>query len=146
MKNDILFYIAILSLCLFDCYSQAPKISYIDKQNEKYAIIDPIKTYERIVEKGYKSVDMFEKLGNSYFLNAELDKAARWYGELFAMTTNVEPKYYYRYTLCLRSIGQIEKANQILGIYYQKSGNANEIQNNDKITTEDSFKNNYYEK
>jgi hypothetical protein len=24
-------------------------------------------------------------------------KAAQWYGELFAMTTEVEPAYYYRY-------------------------------------------------
>jgi hypothetical protein len=29
----------------------------------------------------------------------ELEKAAQWYGELFAMTTEVEPAYYYRYAI-----------------------------------------------
>jgi predicted enzyme related to lactoylglutathione lyase len=46
--------------------------------------------------KGYKSADMF-KNWEMPITNGELEKAAQWYGELFAMTTEVEPAYYYRY-------------------------------------------------
>jgi hypothetical protein len=30
--------------------------------------------------------DMLKKLGNAYYFNRKLRKAAQWYGELFAMT------------------------------------------------------------
>ena len=32
-----------------------------------------------LAEKGYKSAELFKKLGNSYYFNGELDKAAKWY-------------------------------------------------------------------
>jgi hypothetical protein len=59
------------------------------------------------LQKRYKSADMFQKLGNAYY-STELEKAAQWYGELFAMTTEVEPDY-YRYAQSLRSIGEMTK-------------------------------------
>jgi len=64
-----------------------------DKKYNSFAYIDAIKTYERVAEKGYKSEDMFQKLGNSYYFNGELDKAAKWYDELFAMAPDQQPEY-----------------------------------------------------
>jgi len=93
------------------------------KKYDKYAYIDAIKTYERIASKGYQSPDMFQKLGNAYFFNSELDKAAKWYDQLFALTSNVDPVYYYRYAYCLRSTGDNEKANEMLKLYNEKSDN-----------------------
>ncbi|TDE26705.1 flagellar motor protein MotB, partial [Flavobacterium ranwuense] len=85
---------------------------------------DAIKTYERVAEKGYKSADMFKKLGNAYYFNADFDKAAKWYGELFTMdTSNLEPEYYYRYAQSLRSTDQNDKANEMMELFNQKSGN-----------------------
>ena len=76
-----------------------------DKNYEKLAYIDAIETYKRIANKGYKSVDMFQKLGNSYYFNAELEEAAKWYGELFAMNEKIsDPEYYYRYAQSLKSV------------------------------------------
>jgi hypothetical protein len=43
----------------------------------------------------------------AYYFNG-LEKT-QWYGELFAMTTEVEPAYYYRYAQSLRSIGEMTK-------------------------------------
>ncbi|KLT68139.1 flagellar motor protein MotB, partial [Flavobacterium sp. ABG] len=73
----------------FDSYSQQSKVNSADKKYDHYAYIDAIKTYERVAEKGYKSEDMFKKLGNSYYFNSAFEGAAKWYGELFAMNTNV---------------------------------------------------------
>jgi len=120
MKNNILLLITIVSFS-FNCFAQKTKVSQADKKYDNYAYIDAIKTYERVAEKGYKSVDMFEKLGNAYYFNAEYDKAARWYGELFAMTTDLEPEYYYRYGQSLKSVGQNDKANEMLEIFHQKA-------------------------
>ncbi|MCC9070511.1 OmpA family protein [Flavobacterium sp. F-65] len=121
MKNFAILYITIISVFSLNSYSQQGKIASGDKKYDNYAYIDAIKTYERVAEKGYKSVDMFKKLGNSFYFNSEFEKAARWYGELFAMNTEVEPEYYYRYAQSLKSTGDTVKANQILDLFNQKS-------------------------
>lgn len=124
MKNNILLCITIVSVFSFNIYSQKTKLAVADKKYDSYAYVDAIKTYERVAEKGYKSADMFKKLGNAYYFNSELDKAVRWYGELFAMdTADLEPEYYYRYAQSLRSVDQNDKANEMLELFNQKSGN-----------------------
>ncbi len=47
------------------------------------AYIDAIKTYERVAEKGFKSVELFQKLGNSIIFNGKLKEANKWYDQLF---------------------------------------------------------------
>src|SRR3970040_793976 len=125
MKNIILFYITIISVFSFNIYSQKASVAAADKKYANYAYVDAIKTYERVAEKGYKSADMFKKLGNAYYFNAKLEDAAKWYGELFALTTDLEPEYYYRYAQSLRSIGENDKANDLMKKFYQSSGNDN---------------------
>src|SRR6188768_166481 len=114
MKNFTAIYLTILCSFSISNYAQNAKIKSADKKYDSYAYIDAIKTYERIVEKGYVSVDMYQKLGNAYYFNSEYDKAAKWYGDLIALSSNVNPEYYYRYAHCLRSIGDNEKANEML--------------------------------
>ncbi|TDE05729.1 OmpA family protein [Flavobacterium sandaracinum] len=124
MKNNILLYITLLTAFSFNAHCQQGKVTAADKKYDNYAYIDAIKTYEKVAEKGYKSAEMFKKLGNSYYYNADLEEAARWYGELFSMdTTDLEPEYYFRYAQSLRSIGQNDKANELVQLFNQKSGN-----------------------
>jgi hypothetical protein len=119
MKNHILLCLT-LNLFLFSANAQNKKIIKVEEKQNKYVYVDIIKTYERVAEKGYKSIDMFQKLGNSYYSNFELDKAARWYCELFAMTTNLESEYYYRYAESLKSIGENEEAKEILELFNKR--------------------------
>ncbi|PJJ08183.1 WD40 repeat protein [Flavobacterium sp. 1] len=123
MKNIAILYLTILNLFAVSIYAQKRKIASADKKYDSYAYIDAIKTYERIAEKGYESPDMYQKIGNAYYFNSELDKAYKWYDKLFALTTNVDPEYYYRYAYCLKSVGQNDKAKEILSLYNEKTGN-----------------------
>ncbi|WP_316633130.1 OmpA family protein [uncultured Flavobacterium sp.] len=125
MKNYILLCIIIVSVFSSNSYSQKNKLASGDKKYDNYAYIDAIKTYERVAKKGYKSEDMFKKLGNSFYFNSEFDKAAKWYGELFAMNAEQEPEYYYRYAQSLKSTGDTAKANQMFDLFHQKSKNDN---------------------
>ena len=92
-KLAVLVLLTVFSLRV-SAQNEKPFIT--DKISDKYAYVDVIKTYERIAAKGYKSVDLFQKLGNSSYSNYKLDKAAAWYGVLFAITSDLEPVYYYR--------------------------------------------------
>ncbi|NGY38779.1 OmpA family protein [Flavobacterium sp. XN-5] len=114
MKNKILFYLAIISVLSINMYSQEARVAKAEKKYDNYAYVDAIKTYEKLANKGYKSADMFKKLGNAYYFNAKLEDAAKWYTELFTMETEIEPEYYYRYAQTLRSIGENKKADEIM--------------------------------
>jgi len=114
MKNYILSGLLCISFFQFELYAQKSKVTTADKKYQKYAYIDAIKTYEIVANKGYKSEDMFKKLGNAYYFNSDFEGAAKWYGELFAMNGNVETEYYYRYAQSLKSTGQLDKAAKTL--------------------------------
>lgn len=125
MKLQSLFITCFLTVSIVQINAQkAPSaIVAANKKYEKLAYIDAIKTYERVAEKGYKSVEMFQKLGNSYYFNADLEKAGKWYAELFAMNRPVEAEYYYRYSQCLKAMGNYIKADAVMTQFNTKSGN-----------------------
>ena len=123
MKKSILFYIVFLSFCGSTLYAQKATIKRADKKYDSYAYIDVIQTYEKVALKGYKSEDIFKKLGNSYYFNANYESASKWYGELFAMNPNVESEYYFRYAQSLKSTGELKKSNQLMAEFYTKSQN-----------------------
>lgn len=120
MKKNII-YAAVILLFTVNAFSQGAKLAKADKEYDKYAYIDAIKTYERVVEKGYKSADLYQKIGNAYYFNAEFAKANKWYAELFALNADQDPEYYYRYSQTLKSIGEYDKANEILAKFTQKN-------------------------
>ena len=103
MKNKIK-YLILAGFISLNINAQSVKIKE-DKaanQYEKFAYVNAIKTYERIFAKGYKSKDLLEKLGDSYYFKADLNNAAKWYTELFNFTQEVNPEYYYRYSQSLK--------------------------------------------
>src|SRR6476620_1071655 len=122
MRNISKLLLAVLCIASLSGYAQKTTAK-ADKEYNNFAYVDTIKTYERMFEKGYKSPDLLQKLGNAYYFQSELEKAAKWYGELFAMTQDVEPEYYYRYAQSLKAVKDYTKADQMMAIFNQKSGN-----------------------
>lgn len=121
MKINTLIYSIILTLLVLQVYAQKAKVALADKQYDRYAYIDAIANYERLAQKEYKDEKMFQKLGNAYYFNAELEKAGKWYGELFAMNQNQEAEYHYRYSQCLKAMGEYSQADKMLDQFNKKS-------------------------
>lgn len=112
-------------MLLLVCVNMSAQKSSIKKANQYYdkqAYIDVIQTYERLYDNGYKSPEMFQKLGNSYYFNSKFDKAAKWYGELFAMTQDFPAEYYYRYAQSMKSLQDYAKADELMTQFNQKNG------------------------
>lgn len=118
-----IYYLLLIAISTLTTYGQPTKVKKADKEYDKFAYVDAVKTYERVFEKGYKSADMLQKLGNAYYYKADLDNAAKWYGELFDFTQDVEPEYYYRYAQSLKAIKDYKKADQMMATFNEKSGN-----------------------
>jgi tetratricopeptide (TPR) repeat protein len=123
MKKNLLLYLTILYLFSFSNYAQKAQVSNDAKKSDNYVYINTAKTYERVSDKGYKSPEILKKMGNTYYFNDDFEKAAKCYGELCNMTTDLEPVIYYRYSIVLKAIGENEKASDNLKIFNQLSGN-----------------------
>lgn len=121
MKNFTL--LILITLNVFSSYSQQSKLNAGAKKYDSYAYVDVIKTYERVAAKGYKSEDLFRKLGDSYYFNSNFEGAVKWYDELFGINTSPEAEYYYRYAQSLKATGQTAKANRVLDEFNAKFKN-----------------------
>lgn len=115
-----------ITLFMISCFltgqAQLSQLNTADKKYKNYSYVDAIDIYEKVADKGYKSPELFKKLGNSYYFNGELDQAAKWYGELFALDEkNLEPEYYFRYSQALKANGDYKKANKYLEVFNEKT-------------------------
>lgn len=123
MKIKLIIYTTLLFVLSFSGQSQEKKINAADKKYEQYEYVDAISTYEKVAEKGYKDEQLFQRLGNAYYFNADLEKAGKWYEALFEMNKNQAPEYLYRYSQTLKSVGNYDKATKILEQFNKESGN-----------------------
>lgn len=106
-------------------FAQESEIKTADKNYNRYAYIDAIKIYEGVANKGYKSADLFQKLGNSYYFNSEFKQAEKWYAAFFDLNEPVPVEYYYRYAQTLKAVGSYEKAGAMMDKFSQKSNKDN---------------------
>lgn len=111
MKNT--FYTILFSFTI-GAFSQNSKIIYGDKQNQKLAYIDAIKTYEKIVKKGFVNAEICCKIGDAYYYNANYKIAAEWYQKAFSLTSELNPEYYYRFAISLKSSNQLEESDKYM--------------------------------
>lgn len=121
MKRQLLLCLAITSFLSNSGFAQKAKIAAADKKYNSYAYIDAIQTYERLAEKGYQSVEMFEKLGNAYYFNSDFEKAAQSYEKLYQLQSELAPEYFYRYAQSLKATGKEKEAATILAKFENKS-------------------------
>jgi outer membrane protein OmpA-like peptidoglycan-associated protein/tetratricopeptide (TPR) repeat protein len=121
MKKHFLLCLAITHLFWSHSFAQKAKIAAGDKNYNSYAYVNAIQTYERIAAKGYTSAEMFQKLGNAYYFNADFEKAAKWYEQLYQLSPDLEPEYYYRYAQSLKAIGKDKEAAAVVGKFVNKT-------------------------
>jgi len=121
--NNKLKYLVLTFVVFVNSFAQSTKSKEVkaDKQFEKFAYVNAISTYERIFAKGYKSQDLLQKIGDSYYFKADLNTAAKWYGELFTFSKEINPEYYYRYAQTLKATKNYGKADEILAQFFQKN-------------------------
>lgn len=135
--------VVLLLLFTVTC-SQAQQIQLkkADKSYDTYAYVNAIDVYEKVVKKGYASADLYEKLGNSYYLNGQYEKAAQYYKALLSMGSPSDNEVYFRYSHCLKALNQYEEADKMMANYFDANTEnsqkkelkyyLNEIKNNSK--------------
>ena len=117
MKKNNFYNVLVVLFSLSTC----AQIKNVNKQYENIAYVDAIKTFERLVDKNISNPEMLQKLGNSYYFNANLLKAGSVYKMLFDSKIKLDAEYYYRYAQCLKAAQNYKLADQFLEQFNQKN-------------------------
>lgn len=99
-------------------------------EDPKYLTIDVVDTYAKVLDKGYKSVEMLTKVADRAYFDGDLVTAAKYYEELFVMKTDLDAMYYYRYAESLKGINQMGKANEAMLLFESKNTGNNVVKHN----------------
>ncbi|MCG9792364.1 tetratricopeptide repeat protein [Flavobacterium algicola] len=83
----------------------------------QYAYVKVYETYERVAEKGYKSIVLYTKLSDYFYFENEMKKAVKWYDKLFDANKKLDTVYYYRYAAALIKTGKTKKGNEMMDKY-----------------------------
>jgi tetratricopeptide (TPR) repeat protein len=95
-------------------FAQSKSLQKADTNYGRYLYVDAVKTYENLAKKGYKSAQLFSKLGDSYYFQSRYAEANQWYEQLFSLQKKMASEYYFRYAQTLKSVGNYEKAATLM--------------------------------
>ena len=86
---------------------------------------------------------MFSKLGDSYYFQANLIEANKWYEQLFMLNEKLDSEYYFRYAQTLKAIGKYEKADRIMSEFTKlNSADLRAVLANEQLNYLDEIKKN----
>ncbi|WP_230080331.1 OmpA family protein [Winogradskyella marina] len=117
MKNSLniysffLMFLSVIQLTSID--AQERKVEKATENYEQLDYVNAQKIYLAVAEKGHESEELFTKLANSYYFNAQYDDAVKWYERLFDFTATPEDNnVYLRYSQSLKATGEAAKATE----------------------------------
>lgn len=85
-----------------------------DKFYKNFAYIKASELYEDAVKKGDSSEHVLTRLGDCYYNNSNVEKAAMWYSAALKKYPKLNAEYIYKYIQTQRSLGQYAEANKWL--------------------------------
>lgn len=108
-------------------FAQKNRIEKANQEFDKYSYIDAREIYLKVVEDGYASAQVFQKLGDTYYFNSEYGQAAEWYQRsINEFPSETDAIYYYRAAQSLKSLGEYEESDKLMEAY-EKVGGGNII-------------------
>ena len=85
-RITILLFAALLSVSAFS--QTRPRMKKADKIYDRFSYIDARDIYIKVIEQGYRSPQLYEKLADTYYYNGQYEDASKYYDELFSIFPN----------------------------------------------------------
>ena len=123
MKLYKLTLIAIFGFFISIGYAQKGKIKKANKDYDQFSYVKTSEILLEVAKAGHKSVDLFQKLGNSFYFNNKMEEAAKWYGELVALDEPLDAEYYFRYAQALKYGENYEESDKWMKRFHDSKSN-----------------------
>ncbi|MCW5518077.1 OmpA family protein [Muriicola sp. Z0-33] len=115
MNRRILLLVILLLSFGADALAQERLVTKGNEKYQNYSFSPAIDIYQKVLDKGYMTQDLLQRLGNAYYFNADYQKAAEVYGILIEnYDKGVGPEYFFRYSQCTRSLGEYQRADDLM--------------------------------
>lgn len=108
------FFVIAFSIASFAQQSDVASL----QQNQ---FIDVAKVYEKVVEDGYESVQIFQKLADTYYSRGNYTEAKKWFERWFQRDKSPEKIAYLKFSKTLDALHEKEKAKHYLLLYEKAS-------------------------
>src|SRR5690606_27561511 len=117
-------YIYILLVVLLPAATQAQEqqLAKANKNFEQLDYIEAQKIYLAVAEKGFESEELYTRLANSYYFNAQYAEAEHWYKKLLDKYPNAPGLTHLRYSQVLKAMGKDALAKEFFDSYAQQEG------------------------
>lgn len=113
--NKIIIGTFLFVITQFSAIAQTKQLAEADRLFNAKAYALAIDAYTKAIEKGETSLDIYKKLGDAYYLNANYKDAATCYAKLMSPNIkNSDSEYLFKYAQTLRSNGNYDKADEIM--------------------------------
>jgi outer membrane protein OmpA-like peptidoglycan-associated protein len=112
MKRQLLLVLILPLLTL----AQQP-LRRADTKFKQESYISAIKIYEHLANKGKGTAEIYQKLGDANYFNANYVEAQKWYEKRYAMNAPFPEGFLYRYSQSLKSAGLLEQAQKVMVEY-----------------------------
>ena len=138
-------YIILSILVVTNSFSQKKALLKAADKFKQEQYIDAVKIYEKLVKKGVISTEIYQRVADAYYFNANYEKASFWYRKLYELDPNCSSEYLYRYGQSLKSADNYAEAKTILDLYVKKQTgevrSALFLKFNGKANTDDKLSN-----
>jgi hypothetical protein len=114
-------YIALLLLFPIAIVAQNRTLQKAEKTFTKESYVSAIQIYERLANKGMGSEQIYEKLGDANYFNANYAQAEQWYTKRYELKGTFPKEFLYRYGQSLKSAGKNDQATQIMAQYAKEN-------------------------
>lgn len=109
----IFILLAFLLASIVGSTQQDKKVIKADNNFNQRSYVNAIESYEKLVTAGYTSEEIYKRLGDAQYLNANYNEAANWYGKLSELDgANMDSEYMYRYSQALKSSKKYAESDQ----------------------------------
>lgn len=113
--------LALLLLLPLGLLAQVRTLNKADKKFDSEAYVSAIQIYERLANKGMGSEQIYEKLGDANYFNANYVQAEQWYTKRYELKGTFPKEFLYRYAQSLKSAGKNDQAKQIMSQYAKEN-------------------------
>lgn len=132
--------LALLILLPMGFFAQEKIIKKADKKFDSEAYVSAIQIYERLANKGMGSEQIYEKLGDANYFNANYVQAEQWYTKRYELKGTFPKEFLYRYAQSLKSAGKTDQAKQIMVQYAKENPSQLRTKNQIKTKAQESIK------
>lgn len=113
--------LALLLLLPLGLLAQVRTLNKADKKFDSEAYVSAIQIYERLANKDMGSEQIYEKLGDANYFNANYVQAEQWYTKRYELKGTFPKEFLYRYAQSLKSAGKNDQAKQIMSQYAKEN-------------------------